>query len=536
LRLGIGSGGSVLVPVGARIGKSGQVFETTAADGLGDLAVKLFTWAVELPEQVVRDFTREAMTVANLSHPHVAQVVDAGTLCDGTPFVVMERLAGMTLEEVAGDGPLPTGEILPVLRGIASALSAAHSVGIAHGQVRADNVFIARAGRHERPCPKLLDFGVARLVTGGRAIGLTEGNVVSSAPTPPELELGGRAGERADQLALATLACRLVGRTATLAVEKALSRAMSPDPSRRFGTIMAFIEALENGFAAGGSTRSAADVTTLLGAGIPGLASRPVSIGAPIRAAVARPSSSAPMAALASAPSSLTQQFFAEGEQLDGAHAASQAAVTGADEDDDGDLATHAERVPRRRSQMIVAALLALGSVAVIAGTVVSLADRPPDGSPTAQVSQRASFTPREAIAAPLMPAPRAREPRRESAIAAGRGVRMRSRPSFPTKAPAAPAGSAGPATVELPAPPLAPASPAEATTDATDRRAPEVTAGPNDQGVAQPEDEARTAPAQEPPTPSEPDESAPAPRAPDSEAAPSAPESPPPDAPMERV
>src|SRR5512146_3023049 len=82
LRLGIGSGGSVLVPIGARIGEGGQRFETDTADGLGDLVVKQFTWGAELPEQVVRDFTREAMTVANLRHPHVAQVVDAGTLCD----------------------------------------------------------------------------------------------------------------------------------------------------------------------------------------------------------------------------------------------------------------------------------------------------------------------------------------------------------------------------------------------------------------------------------------------------------------------
>src|SRR5262249_803007 len=121
-----GSGESKFVAIGARVGKSGQVFESNLGAGLGALVVKLFTLGAGLPEQVVRDFTREALTVANLHHPCIAQVVDAGTLADGTPFVVMERLAGMTLEEATSDGPLPTNEILSILRGVASALAAAH--------------------------------------------------------------------------------------------------------------------------------------------------------------------------------------------------------------------------------------------------------------------------------------------------------------------------------------------------------------------------------------------------------------------------
>jgi hypothetical protein len=316
---------------------------------------------------------------------------------------------------------------------------------------------------------------------------------------------------------------------------------MSPDPSRRFGTIMAFVDALENAFvnvAAGESRRSAADVTTLIGTAIPGSPSRPVSVGAPIRAVVARPPNSAPTVAPASAPSSLTQQFFAEGEQLDSAHAVSQAAdaETDDDDDDDGDLATQAARVPRSRPQMILASLLALGSVAVIAGTVVSLANKPAGESPAAQVSQRAPVAAREPISAPSVQIPaRAREPKKEATIAVSRGLRTRSRPS--SQPPATPAGTVGPATVEPSVPPPPPALPAEAAPAATERRAPDVTAEPNDEGVARPEDEpTRAAPDQRPPTPSEPDESAPSPRAPDIEAAPSAPEPPAPNAPMEGV
>jgi serine/threonine protein kinase len=519
-----GSGRSKFVPVGARIGKSGQVFETSVGAGHGDLVVKLFTWGAELPEQVVRDFTREAMTVASLRHPHVAQVVDAGTLGDGTPFAVMERLAGMTLEEATSSGPLPIPEILPILRGVASALSAAHAAGISHGQVRADNVFIERAGRHERHCAKLLDFGVERLVAGGRAIGLR-------ASARPELECGGRAGERADQLALATLARRLLGGVATPAVDQALFRATSADPSRRFGTIMAFVETLENAFlnvSTRESPKNASDVTRLMGAAIPGSASRLVSLRAQLRVAAERPSSSAPGTALASAPSSLTQQFFAEGERLDGAHSASHAdhAGTNVDEDDDGDLGIRAARVPRSRPQMILAAFLALGSVALIGGTVVALVNKPLGGSPPAQLSPPVSIARPEAISAPLVqnPAP-AHEQERETAVAVSRRLR---RPPAPAKSAVTSAGSPGPAAVELVSPPPSPALPAEATAAATDRRPPEVTlAAPDNEGIAQPADEARTAPNQEPSTPSGADESAPARHAPDSESQSSAPESP---------
>src|ERR1043165_3605011 len=81
---------SRFVPIGARVGGSGQVYETEGgAGGAGELVVKLFTWGAALPEHAVQNFTRDALRVASLRHPHVAQVVDAGVLGDGTPFVVM---------------------------------------------------------------------------------------------------------------------------------------------------------------------------------------------------------------------------------------------------------------------------------------------------------------------------------------------------------------------------------------------------------------------------------------------------------------
>ena len=191
-------------------------------------------------------------------------------------------------------------EVLPILRGVGSALCAAHAAGVPHGQLRADNVFIADLATYGPGCPKLLDFGVARLVTGPHAIG------------GGAHELGRRAGERADQLALATLAWRLLGAMPAPAIQRVLIRAMSPDPSQRFGSVTALVEALEEA----SLRRSDSWVD------------RPRPYRRPPRQRP--PSTGAPTPALASPPSSLTQQFFAEGEQLEMEHPAGQTTDAGA--------------------------------------------------------------------------------------------------------------------------------------------------------------------------------------------------------------
>jgi serine/threonine-protein kinase len=490
--------------------------------------VKLFTWGAGLPDAVVQDFTREAMTVANLRHPHVVRVADAGTLGDGTPFVVMERLAGMTLEEMAGGGALSIAEVVAIVRGVGSALFAAHEAGIAHGAVRADNVFVAEPGGHGLACLKLMDFGVAKLAAAARALG----RFVDEpwAPAPTHVELGRRAGERADQLALATLAWRLLGGASSPAVERTLFRAMSQDPSQRFGAVAAFVAALEEAAA-----------------------------NAPVAAVtIVRPRPVAPVAAPAPPPSSLTQQFFAEGEQLEVAHAAGRAAaaaVGGADEADEVDDEVDedeleiaaAARVPRSRAQMAIAAVLALTSVAIIAGTVVSLAEKPAGGpvaSETAHaVAGSPSLSPPVSRWPAVSPAPAASHTRRKGAAARGlpaaptpaRGAApvaasppaadFPSAPSRPAgvvaPAPAAPAPAAVPVAAapaaSTAASPAEGAAPAQAAPLAGDNAAPPAGAAPaaaSDDEEGQPGEQAADAPPAAVPPPSAPAEAAPAPPA----------------------
>jgi serine/threonine-protein kinase len=483
-------GESRFVPIGARVGHGGQVFETDGGTSRGGFVVKLFTWGADLPELVVQEFTREVMMVANLRHPHVVQVVDAGRLGDGTPFVVMERLAGMTLEEAVSGRPLPMVDVLPILRGVAAALSAAHAAGISHNDVRADNIFIAEALGSGRVCPKMLDFGVARLAAGGRGMGWNERDAVSGAAAWSRPELGARAAERADQLSLAMLTRRLLGGMAAATVDRVLSRAMSPDPSQRFGTVAAFIAALEDAILGrpAGTTRDAAAVTMPVGAGVRVSASHPVLVASPIHLSVARARPVVPPPGIASSPSSLTQQFFDQGEQLEMAHAANQAPARAAvDDDNDGELESAVlARVPRSRAQMILAALLAVGSVAVIGSTVVSLADKPGNGSQVAELSRPAAVIPPTAISTPraqVQPGATGRGPQRTAAVT-HRALRGRPAPSPTTPAalrpaevvntPNAPAAPAATGPIEAPPPQPPTVTPSEAAAPAGDPATPD--------------------------------------------------------------
>jgi hypothetical protein len=97
-----GSASSTRTMIGLGLAEEARVSGAAeAAEGSPEWFVKLFDWGGGLGPVVVREFTRQALGVARLRHPHVVQVVDAGSTPDGTPFVVMERLSGATLEERA---------------------------------------------------------------------------------------------------------------------------------------------------------------------------------------------------------------------------------------------------------------------------------------------------------------------------------------------------------------------------------------------------------------------------------------------------
>ncbi|MEA2418888.1 MAG: eukaryotic-like serine/threonine-protein kinase, partial [Thermoleophilaceae bacterium] len=120
-------------------------------------------------------FRREARAVAQLNHPHVVTVIDAGE-DDGAPYIVFEYIEGETLKErIRRLGRLPVSEAVAYAVEIARALECAHSHMLVHRDVKPQNVLIDPDGR-----AKVTDFGIARsleaqgLTATGRVLGTTD--------------------------------------------------------------------------------------------------------------------------------------------------------------------------------------------------------------------------------------------------------------------------------------------------------------------------------------------------------------------------
>jgi serine/threonine protein kinase len=113
-------------------------------------------------------FVREARMSALVQHPNVLAIYDAGSLADGTPFLVLERVEGDSLNERIEHGVLPVAEVIEVGRQLAMALCSLAAAGIVHRDIKPANVMLHKvcSGVYQ---VKLVDLGVARRRTAFQA-------------------------------------------------------------------------------------------------------------------------------------------------------------------------------------------------------------------------------------------------------------------------------------------------------------------------------------------------------------------------------
>ena len=146
------------------------------------VAIKLMHREIATDSDQLERFRREARAVAQLNHPHVVSVIDAGEEPledeegEGTPYIVLEYVDGETLKSVIRrDGPLEIPQALAYAIEIARALAAAHERQIVHRDVKPQNILIDPEGG-----AKITDFGIARslaeegLTMAGRVLGTTD--------------------------------------------------------------------------------------------------------------------------------------------------------------------------------------------------------------------------------------------------------------------------------------------------------------------------------------------------------------------------
>lgn len=124
------------------------------------VAVKVMHPHLAQDEQFVSRFIREAKAAASLSHPNIVAVLDQGWNQGGVPcvFIVMELIEGATLRDYLNEqGALSVERALQIITPVASALAAAHKLGIVHRDIKPENILVSKEGRI-----KIADFGLAR--------------------------------------------------------------------------------------------------------------------------------------------------------------------------------------------------------------------------------------------------------------------------------------------------------------------------------------------------------------------------------------
>ncbi|HTL37119.1 MAG TPA: serine/threonine-protein kinase [Kofleriaceae bacterium] len=109
---------------------------------------------------------QEARVVNQVGHPNIVDIFETGTLPDGRPYIVMERLEGMPLSYRADEGKILPDQVISMLLQVCDALIAAHAANVVHRDLKLDNVFlIDNPDDPTQPKVKLLDWGIAKIIS-----------------------------------------------------------------------------------------------------------------------------------------------------------------------------------------------------------------------------------------------------------------------------------------------------------------------------------------------------------------------------------
>jgi serine/threonine-protein kinase len=166
------------------------------------VALKTLDAALHAEPALCTAIRREARAAASIAHPNVTQVFDFGEerLPDGgaAPYLVMELLVGQNLAARLGSGPMPWQEAVAVCANVASALGAAHRLGVVHRDIKPANVVLTDSGA------KVVDFGIAAVTAGPDGDGEAP-RAGTPAYVAPEVLTGGSGTTGSDVYALGAL-------------------------------------------------------------------------------------------------------------------------------------------------------------------------------------------------------------------------------------------------------------------------------------------------------------------------------------------
>jgi eukaryotic-like serine/threonine-protein kinase len=160
-------------------GGMGVVYRAIRADDQfrKEVAIKVMRCGLS-DEMSVRRFRAERQILANLDHPNIARLLDGGAV-DGRPYVVMEYVQGLPIDEYCDSRKLPVRARLELFRTVCSAVAYAHQRLVIHRDIKPANILVSSDGQ-----PKLVDFGIAKIVDADQ--GMDAQTVTMVRPMTPE--------------------------------------------------------------------------------------------------------------------------------------------------------------------------------------------------------------------------------------------------------------------------------------------------------------------------------------------------------------
>ena len=194
-------------------GGAGAVYRAKDLETGNEVAVKVL-YPHLAPSHVAARFQREARLASALDHPGIVKVLDYGLAEDGSPFLVMEWLRGVSIHKLVSRRDLRVADAVGIALHALNALSYAHDHAIVHRDLKPGNLFLV-VGDRSGPRVKILDFGMAKVLTPDEPE-LTRAGQVLGTPgfmSPEQLRNSRLVDPRTDIYAMgAVLYFMLVGR------------------------------------------------------------------------------------------------------------------------------------------------------------------------------------------------------------------------------------------------------------------------------------------------------------------------------------
>ncbi|MGI9625768.1 MAG: protein kinase domain-containing protein, partial [Longimicrobiales bacterium] len=190
-------------------GGMGSVYAAERADATFErtVAVKILRTSMNRPEVASR-FEQERQILASLNHPSIAGLIDGGVTDDGRPYLVMELVDGVAIDEWADRARLGVEDRIRVVVSVAEAVEYAHRHMVVHRDLKPSNILVCEDGS-----VKLLDFGVAKLLDeagDAAAVTATRSRFLTPEYAAPEQLLGEAASAQTDVYSLAALLYELL--------------------------------------------------------------------------------------------------------------------------------------------------------------------------------------------------------------------------------------------------------------------------------------------------------------------------------------